>query len=78
MTGVTTTHTNDCVRQRAKFGAVSSKDDICSCGSVLTCAECGFSEPLTEQVTREVAEQEGWLLGEVVYCPVCGPDEGSE
>ena len=41
----------------------------------LTCSECGRIEPLTEQVTREIAEQDGWLLGEVVYCPKCGPDE---
>lgn len=41
----------------------------------LTCSSCGFTEPLTEQVTREVAEQDGWLLGEVVYCPKHGPDD---
>jgi hypothetical protein len=31
----TTTHTNDCVRQRAKFGARSAAGDVCSCGGDL-------------------------------------------
>lgn len=45
---------------------------------LLICSGCGFTEPLTEQVTREVAEADGWLLEPVVYCPKHGPDDERE
>lgn len=35
MSTTVTTHTNDCVRQRFKFGARSKTGDICSCGGDL-------------------------------------------
>lgn len=53
-------------------------DCDCEEGDDLLCSACGFSEPLTEQVTREIAEQDGWLLEPVVYCPKHGPDDERE
>jgi hypothetical protein len=35
MKNIVSTHTSDCVRQRAKFGARSAARDVCSCGGDL-------------------------------------------
>lgn len=63
----TTTHTNDCVRQRAKFGARSRAGDVCSCDG-----ESGIPEivrrALTETVVciGQVTEQERRTLEKYV------------
>jgi len=45
-----TTHTNDCVRQRAKFGARSVAGDVCSCASGIVCPYCSRAACLVDGV----------------------------
>lgn len=46
MSATTTIHTNDCVRQAAKFGARSRMGNLCSCGG----------DPLPEIIRRALIE----------------------
>lgn len=68
-----TKHTNDCVRQRARFGAQSEAGNVCSCGGLTTETESAITLS-NFRVTYRAPRYEGGRVLYDGYCAILADD----